>query len=235
MFNKKPAIAAVSAERQKLAEAIATRDARRAEICAVNTAVATADAAWRGARDKLHAAEAAVPAAQAAAAEFATAQAMGKAGDPPLSVKAARHPADEASEELQAAEGALAAQRQRAADIGRYSSIPEGNVRDAVAALVRTAPETAALVQCVARLQAELADCGGALLALAEARALDLGNVEVPGGSVHGPAKMAVTRLQSPPAHWHDLKATVAAPARWKAALAALGTDAAAALPDVAR
>jgi hypothetical protein len=235
MFSKKPAAAAVSPERAALAAAILKRDERRAEIRAVETAVATAESTWREARDRLHAAEAGVPAAQAAAAEYATMQAMGKAGEAPVSVKAARAMAQEAVDEVEAAEGALAALRQRAEAVNQYSFIPERDVAEAAAKVVRAAPETAALVARVTELQRQLADAGGALLALSEARCLDLANIKTPTASVFPPAKVALTRCQTPPGHWHDLLKVAPGAARWRAALAALAVDAGAPLPEVVR
>jgi hypothetical protein len=226
--------AELTPERAALAAAIETWKARSAEIAAAQAAVTAADAVWRASRQTRVDAAAAIEPAKAATAEHAIAAAMGIAGEAPITIKAARAALTEAEDNEESAKAALDALTSRLAEITRYS-FAEGNVKAAAAAVIAAAPETAALVAKVERLQRELVAAGDALLWLSGAGALNTARIEVtPYRTELPPAAIVATRLQSPPASWTDpLKEIPPGAGRgpWLAAMAALQTDAAAGLP----
>jgi predicted nucleic acid-binding Zn-ribbon protein len=106
-------------ERATLAAAIARHDAARRRLAAVDEAIRNAGTAVFAAREHAEKAEAAITAAKEANADYLTRQALGEAGSPPQSIKAARAIAVEANDALDVArqtEAALAAQREPAKD-----------------------------------------------------------------------------------------------------------------------
>ncbi len=105
-------------------------------------------------------------------------------------------------------------------------------MHEAVKAVLKAAPEVAALASRVARLQRELADCGAALLWLDNHHSVDVAAVEVGKNRTDlPPAAYASMLMTTPPTEWGRLFATVAGAAPWQAAVELLQRDATTPLP----
>lgn len=229
MTRHKPAL---SPERQALAAAIERQAGMADEIAGLELAVDRAEAALRSAKDRRDLAIEAVEGADEAAADYAVSVAMGKRGKAPMTAAQASTKLAEAERDVTAKESAVATLRTRLRERSDFASLPRAAVKEAAAAVLRASPEAAALLSRVERLQTELRDAGLALLFLDDAKGLDLTPRDVSLTRRELPAAAhTIGRLDMPPAKWAGLPDAVPTADAWRAAMAALLTDAAAELP----
>lgn len=229
-----PKRAPLSPERTALADAIKARAARQSEADAREAAKAHAEAAVYDARRAVDAAHAAVREAPEAAVRHLLATAAGTAGERPLTAREARDALTDAEHHLEAA---LAASDESNAT-ARSHDLTDLRLTEAVQAVLRTegAAVTNGIAATVARLQHELVVAGQALAYLIDIQAFPVSDQI--GASYGKPSDAAIRttayRLQSPPMTWHEITPRTDGAAPWRAAVAALSTDATAPLPGVA-
>lgn len=223
-------------ERQDLAAAIdAWREANRT-LTAINTAITTADDVWYAARATRTRAEAAVETAKQEAAEHLTASALGNAGTPPTSVRAARAALVAADDDVDAAKAALDALRARQTEAEMQAAFKNSLREDAARAVIRASTEAAELVARIEYLLRELTVAGNALRYLEGMRALNVSQPGLPDYSGNTAADIVIDRLRTPADRWIDLRNDPAlADRRFSAWFAALLDDANASLPSAAR
>jgi hypothetical protein len=203
-----------SPEREQLAEAIAKRNDANRELGDIEAALSktrnTVDAAEIAVAEKTKALET----AKIANTEFLAREALGRPGDtPPHSVQEARIALQAAQDKLDAAHSTVALfENNRRVTIGEVSSAERG-VDSAVEGVVKASTEIRALVGRLKTAYAELVDVRNALQVMRERLPDDLkiiGSVDIPRINLD------------------DLKLA----ATWKAAVAALASDADAPLPS---
>ncbi len=226
----------VSPERTALAAAIDAHGAHLAQRDGARRAEGLADEAVARARRAFTIAEDEAEHAQSNTAQFLIRQAMGVAGDPPRTLRQAQDAVADARSELDAAKAALEAIR---VEVKRLdTSWTEGKVRDAAKAVMRAECSTAAMAVGaeVVRLQTALVQAGQVLAFFVKANAVPtIGAI----GSMHGQAEDKLIQtamhrmLNSPPLTWDEIMQQRDTAAPWRAALAALETDANAPLPSV--
>ena len=225
-----------SPEREALAAAIADHASHLKGRDAAIRAEASADGAVYAARRAVNAAETGIEAAVAAAARHVHDQALGIAGDAPVTVRAARERLVDAEDALAAATGAHEALR---ADLARFDASLTGiRLKAAVTAVLQREGAVAAraVADHVARLECELVAAGQALEFLIGAKAYPVSDeIGHKFGKPADPAiRSAQMRLTSPPLSWRDLLGKQDGAHQWRAALAALETNAGALLPAAA-
>jgi hypothetical protein len=194
--------------RAALAEAIGYRDDCKRAIEANERAISVASARSSALFGAIEKAAAAVAVAHENAATYLTDEALGRAGKRPQSPKEAREALAEAEEGHAAARGARDKLEQRRGEIQQSLLIAELNVGDAVADVVQSSDELAALLAKHDRLARELAECRAVLGALGPI---------IPRDVRWDTQKHFDTGSEVP----------------WREALAALRTDATAALPPL--
>jgi hypothetical protein len=224
----------LSPERQALADAIAERDATKAEFEAVQRAAGGWDSparqAVRQAEAALEEATAAIEKALQNAATYLVEQASGAGTPPAVTIADARRDEQTARDNLAAAESALATLKARIGPAEDALGWKEMKVRDAVEAVLKAAPETEAVLVEVENAMRVLWQHGAVLQAIHRAGALDLRNVETPGRSDLSRANRLHGRMHQPPMYWPDFP-PAGAVGLWNAAVKALHTDASTVLP----
>ena len=230
-----PAVAALSPTRQELAKRIAASRERREAIAAVSSALSKAEDDAVLAARAVDAAQGVLDEAPAATTRHMIAQASGQPSDKPPTLREAREALVDAKEHSRAAQNVRDALAAELASLQSNAPVSESLLADAAAAVLRAAPEIAAFVADVTRLQAELAVKGAVLFWLADNNALDMGNVQVaPSKFDFSPANQAIYRLNSPPVSWRGIAPDPTLMARWQTALEALRVDPRATVPSAA-
>jgi hypothetical protein len=203
---------ALSPERQHLAHTITEWKVATEQLAAVMSAIASAQTVVYAQAAIVDAAEADIAQSKLDAAEFLTLSALGKAGTPPRTIRAARDAVRDATDGLDSARAAVIALEARKAENGK--TFCEYNRAAAVRAVLMASPEVARALVAVQTIQAQLVEAGSALLFLQEAGALRIG---MPGNRDYGgptEADHAINRLHAPPDTWHALDRDGAAPYR---------------------
>ena len=233
LLRKAPA-PTLSPERTALAAAIEKHAAYLAECDAASRAEGLAEDVVYRARRAVDAARPAVEQAQAEAGRYLVAKAQGTAGEAPRTIRQARDALTDAEDTLEAA---IAARDAVKAEVARLTtSWTDTAVTRAAKAVLQAERHAAARAVAaeVIRLQHDLVRVGQVLAFLVEAQAFPVIDAV---GSNHGkPAdedvRDALWRCQhSPPLTWHELMQQSDGAAEWRAAVAALKTDATAPLP----
>lgn len=221
--------------RQTLAAAITERNAAKAELEALEAAAGSWDApaavAVREARAALEAATASIATAQDTAADYFVAAASGQAIPPPLSVSEARAAEKAARDNLAAAESSRATLQERIPAAEQALQFRETAVAAAVSEVLKSSPETAAVLDEVEAAVNTLWRHSAVLQAIASANGLPLDVASALPGSDLSRAGKLFNRLLWAPAKWERLPPVNVSP--WDTAFKALHEDASTALPAV--
>jgi hypothetical protein len=218
--------AAPSAARLALAAAVTAHQEAKREFAALHQANRAADEAVHEAWNRREAAIAAVERAKIdAVTHLATGIMSGNAGPAPVSVQTVRtalQAAEDHHTAVTAARVRIAADLEAAQNSPGFRELLVNNALRAVLAAEAT-PAAAKLAKELAALQHQLADKATALNVLLRAGA----------GADDAELKAIDGRFNTPPSAWDVTLAPDASPTatRWRAVVAALRTDAAAALP----
>lgn len=217
-------------ERATLAAKIAERQAERQAHARMTAAQMAAEERVWAARAALTAAADGLARAKAEAAQHEVDLVVGTAGEPPVSIKAARAAQLDAEDTLEAAIAARDTLATRLREAGNQSDKLAPVVKDAAVAVLKTAPALDGLVEDLDRLQRELFDKTRVFQWLAQQGLIRTERIatgpftfDTPlAGYVH----LRATRQMD---EWQGLEAPGVQ--RWHDALAALQSDPTAALP----
>lgn len=195
-----------SPERERLAEKIADLAAAKQRAAAIKAAIITAGQAVSTAFATVEEATAGIEKAKVAVATFLTEVALGTAGDPPMSVQAARQAAQNAQDNLDAARAALDQLKKQEMSVVNTPIYVEMAVKDLIVDVIKAELPVDQLLAEFATIQRDY---------IMRRRALEWleskGAIKLPSGE---------------PREW-----AAAARAPWDTCMAALATDADAVLP----
>ena len=230
LLRKQPnAGGALSPERAALALAVAAHAEAEAQCAATAAASGPASEAVWAAQRAVQDATAALEQAKADAARHLRDVAMGAAGEPPRSIREAREALLDAETVLQAARDARDGLKVLLPDQEARRELSKIQLRNAALDVLKSeaAPLVAELVEKLGQAQRAVADLGNVLEWMVHEKVIEI------DPATDSPAKMARSRLGTPPCMWRALTAEDATPgaAPWRAAFDALQRDANAPLP----
>jgi hypothetical protein len=216
-----------SPERQSLALAIETRDTHRARIVSLQAAIQRIGFVWR-AEETVTAAREGIEEARRADSKRLTDAVIANTPPPPSTVPAARRALEEVEDALA---NLIATKATLEADIAALQSselFRDDAVTSAVSAVLLTegAPTIAALVTELDGLHHQMIDRHHAPRALESAN-----GVIVKEANLYTPLALVSKRYDTPPAYWNIAQQPGPLFEAWRAAIAALKTDANAPLP----
>jgi hypothetical protein len=198
----------LSPARQELAAEIQRERVLRQRREALTIAHSKAMNGVYDARDAVEKAEAAVEQAKVAVADWMVAQATGNAGDPPVTVRAARQMLQDSEDELTARVAARDELARQLTEADQFPHLARDRLRTAALNVIRAeAGNTAARVlEMVEHLQRELTRVGFALTWLHHARVYEMHDRPGMMNQATDPRiETALARLRSPPETWNEL------------------------------